>query len=148
MIFLGGGRFIFEGNCKFALLLACPNTPTLPNHAHPRDFNENKLIVQKKCYYVFRGIKDYTWWKMDRFHRQLSLVFQFKSGRDWAGRRACLGRKPVGKKPWLALIFNHTDTHNHPDIKLVACFCRSPFPFSNRGKLKSQVRSQHEYYIF
>ena len=32
---------------------------------------------------------------MERFHRQLSSVFQFKSGRDWAGRRAYLGRKPV-----------------------------------------------------
>ena len=30
---------------------------TTPNHAHPRDFDENKLIVQKKCYYVFKGRK-------------------------------------------------------------------------------------------
>ena len=37
--------------------VACLNTPTLPNHAHPRDFNENKLIVQKKCYYVLKGCK-------------------------------------------------------------------------------------------
>ena len=40
-----------------------------------------------------RGGKDITWWKMERFYRQLSSVFEFKSGRDWAGRRACLGRK-------------------------------------------------------
>ena len=32
---------------------------------------------------------------MERFHRPLSSVFQFKSGRDWAGRQACLGRQPV-----------------------------------------------------
>ena len=32
---------------------------------------------------------------MERFHRQLSSVFQFKSRRVWAGRRMCLGRKPV-----------------------------------------------------
>ena len=30
---------------KHRLLVACLNTPTLPYHAHPRDFNENKLIV-------------------------------------------------------------------------------------------------------
>ena len=27
--------------------LPAPNMPTLPNHAHPRDFNENKLIAEK-----------------------------------------------------------------------------------------------------
>ena len=42
-----------------------------------------------------RGVKDITWRKMEIFYSQLSSVFQFKSGRDWAGRRACLGRKPV-----------------------------------------------------
>ena len=42
-----------------------------------------------------RGVEDITWRKIERFHRQLPSVFQFKSGRDWAGRRACLGRKPV-----------------------------------------------------
>ena len=77
------------------LLVACLNTPTLPNHAHPRDFNENKLIVQKKCYYVFKGCKRHYLVKMERLNRQLSSVFQFKSGRVWASRQACLGRKPV-----------------------------------------------------
>ena len=32
-------------------------TPTLPNRAHPRDFNESKLIAQKKCYDVFQLCK-------------------------------------------------------------------------------------------
>ena len=27
------------------ILVACPNTPTLPNHVHPLDFYKNKLIV-------------------------------------------------------------------------------------------------------
>ena len=30
---------------------------------------------------------------MERFHRQLSSVFQFKSGRDWAGRRVWAGNQ-------------------------------------------------------
>ena len=42
---------------------------------------------------------------MERFHRQLLSVFQFKSGRDWAGRWACLGRKTVVKSVPGILIF-------------------------------------------
>ena len=52
-----------------------------------------------------RGVKEITWWKMERFHSQLSSVFQFKSGHDWAGRRACLGRKPVKKLLFFKILF-------------------------------------------
>ena len=66
----------------FSLLVACPNTPTLPNRAHPLDFHENKLIVQKYCYYLLDRCENITWRKkIERFHRQISSVFQFKSGR-------------------------------------------------------------------
>ena len=32
---------------------------------------------------------------MDLFHRKVLSLFKFKSGRDWTGRRAFLGRQPV-----------------------------------------------------
>ena len=38
---------------------SCPNTPTLPSHAHPWQINENKLIVEKYCYYVLKRCKRY-----------------------------------------------------------------------------------------
>ena len=77
------------------LLVACPNTPTLPNHAHPQDFNENKLIVQKKCYYVFIGCKDITWQKNGKIPSstfvRISIlkvgVFGQIGGRVWPGNQ-------------------------------------------------------------
>ena len=51
-----------------------------------------------------RGVKDITWWKVERFPCQLSSVFQvFSSGHDWAGKRAYLGRKAECTQGGLAL---------------------------------------------
>ena len=52
-------HFLLDFDCTDdnSILVACLNMPTLPNNAHPRDFNENKLIVQQKCHYVIKGCK-------------------------------------------------------------------------------------------
>ena len=45
--------------CSMLTMLraACPSMPTLPNHIHPLNFHENKLMFVEYCYNVFERFK-------------------------------------------------------------------------------------------
>ena len=93
--------------CQTSILpVACPNTPTLEISMKTNSLLRNSITV------CSRGAKDITWWKMERYP---SSVFQFKSERDWAGRRACSGSQPVPTRP-SRVIFILTGVRNLRDV--------------------------------
>ena len=79
------------------ILVACPNMPTLPNHAHSLNCHESKLTAQKYCYYVLERreiIGHYLLRKWNDSIKNICQYFNLKlgmiglvGGRIWAGNQ-------------------------------------------------------------